>query len=127
MPQTTHTVDLGVFLPNILEPLVLDPGDGVRYCVASSLIRTDPATRFFAIAREGEPLIGDLFVLEPEVSFVAYIERLAEWHDLELLWAGWRMFLYLSGRPDQEPPPDLPRWRGDWYAPLAALPIAAYQ
>ena len=113
-------------LPTVLEPLVFYPGDGASYQIASSLIRAEPATRFFAIAREGEALIGDIFTLEPEVPFVAYIERMAEFHDLELLWAGWRAFLYLCGRPDQEPPLDLPRWRGDWCAALAALPIATY-
>ena len=127
MQQVMRTTDVSALLPNVLEPLVLNPGDGVRYRIASSLIRADPATRFFAIAREDEALIGDIFALEPEVSFVAYIERLAEWHDLELLWTGWRVFLYLCGRPDQEPPADLPRWRSDWYAPLTTLPIAVYQ
>ena len=99
MQQMMRTTDVSALLPNVLEPLVLNPGDGVRYRIASSLIRADPATRFFAIARDDEALIGDIFALEPEVSFVAYIERLA----------------------------DLPRWRSDWYAPLTTLPIAVYQ
>ena len=127
MQQMMRTTDVSALLPNVLELLVLNPGDGVRYRVASSLIRADPATRFFAIAREDEALVGDIFTLEPEVPFVAYIERMAEFHDLELLWAGWRVFLYLCGRADQEPPGDLPHWRSDWYASLAALPIVTYQ
>ena len=124
--QQLPTTNISTLLPTALEPVGFCPGDGQSYRIASSLIRVDPSTRFFAIAREGEALIGDIFTLEPEVPFVAYIERMAEFHDLELLWAGWRAFLYLCGRPDQEPPLDLPRWRGDWCAALAALPIATY-
>lgn len=126
MQQQLPTTNTSALLPMVLEPLVFCPGHGQSYRIAGSLIRAEPPTRFFAFARKGEALIGDIFTLEPEVPFVAYIERMAEWHDLELLWAGWRVFLYLCGRPDQEPPLDLPRWRGDWYTALAALPIATY-
>ena len=124
--QQLPTTNISALLPTALEPVGFYPGDGQSYRIASSLIRAEPPTRFFAIAREGEALIGDVFTLEPELPFVAYIERMAEFHDLELLWAGWRVFLYLCGRPDQEPPEDLPRWRGDWCAALTTLPIATY-
>ncbi len=114
--QQLLTTDISALLPTALEPVLFRPGDGASYRIASSLIRANPPTRFFAIARDDEALLGDIFTLEPEVPFVSYIERLAGGHDLELLWAGWRVFLYLCGRPDQEPPEDLPRWRGDWCA-----------
>ena len=125
--QQQLPTNISGLLPTVLEPLVFRPGDGASYRIASSLIRANPPTRFFAIARDDEALLGDIFTLEPEVPFVSYIERLARGHDLELLWAGWRVFLYLCGRPDQEAPPYLPRWHGDWHTALAVLPIATYQ
>ena len=114
-------------LPTVLEPVIMTPGDGARYQIVSSLVRSEPITRFFAIARGDDAVMGDMFVLEPEIPFVTYIDRMAEWHDLELLWAGWRAFLFLCGRPNHEAPWDLPRWRSDWYAPLTTVPNATYQ
>ena len=126
-PRPARSAPARTLIPVLLEPIVLAPGDGARYCVTTALVSADPPTRFFGVGQSGDVLLGELFVLTPEVPFVAYVDRFAAWHDLALLWAGWRIFCYLCGRPDPAPPSDLPRWRADWFAPLAALPIAAYQ
>lgn len=109
----------------VLESLLLSPADGVTYRVASAMISSEPALRFFAIAPGPlEVLTGDIFA--PTIPFVEYIERMGAWHDLELLWAGWRVFLFLCGRDDELPPGDLQPWRDDWFVPLERHPLATY-
>ena len=48
MPHSTLTSGVSTLLAMGLEPVVLIPGDGACYRVASSVVRSDPITRFFA-------------------------------------------------------------------------------
>jgi hypothetical protein len=105
------------------------PCDGVTYQLVTWVVRrSEDLARFFAIARAGAPLTGAFVPLAHELAFVDYVELfgVSQDVDLELLWAGWRALLYLTGRDDQMPPVDLPVWRPDWYRELSAIPQASY-
>ena len=104
------------------------PHDGATYRLVTWIVqRSQGAWRFFAIARQEAPLTGAFIPLTRDLSFVDYVELYGASRDmdLELLWAGWRSLLYLTGRDDQAPPDDLPAWRQDWHAELSVLPRAS--
>jgi hypothetical protein len=105
------------------------PHDGITYRVITWFVwRANGPSRFFAIARLGMPLTGAFVPLTDKLAFVDYVELFgaSQDMDLELLWAGWRVLLYLAGRDDQAPPGDLPGWRPDWYLELNVIPQASY-
>ena len=101
------------------------PCEGVTYRVVTWVVRRwDGPAQFFAIARLGAPLIGAFVPLASNWAFVDYVELfgVSQDMDLELLWAGWRVLLYLQGRDDQGPAGNFPAWCSDWYTELKGLP-----
>jgi hypothetical protein len=96
----------------------------VIYRVVTWIVqRSDGPSRFLAIARLGTPFTGAFIPLTPAWTFVDYVELFgaSQDMDLELLWASWRVLLYLAGRDDQTPPSDLPAWRSDWHVELSKV------
>jgi hypothetical protein len=77
------------------------PHDRTTYRVITWVVwRSDGPSRFFAIARLGTPITGAFVPLTPDCVLIDYVELFAVSQDmgLELLWAGWRALLYITGR-----------------------------
>jgi hypothetical protein len=130
MMTTLVRVSTGQPEPQIIQnrshiDMTFRPYDGAAYRIITWVgWQSEAPSRFFAIARVGAPLTGAFVPLICEWAFIDYVELfgVSQDMDLDLLWAGWRVLLYLGGRDDQAPPSDLPIWRPGWQAELMMLP-----
>jgi hypothetical protein len=87
------------------------------------VVRQSDVPSRFAITRLGTPLMGafvplahDYAVLDNAKSF-----GISQDMDLELLWAGWRALLWVTGRDDEVSPSDVLAWCRDWYVELSMI------